>query len=191
MNRNHRILIVDDNEAIHRDIRSILVGPEFLDDKETMALEMELFDDGGAIVPAVASGADSYGIDDAYQGEDAIEIVRRAANDHNPYSLVFMDVRMPPGLDGVETIKKIWEDCPDVQMVICTAYSDYSWDEIVANFGRTDKLLFLKKPFDTTALRQIVFAMTEKWQLEQTVQRLTGAAVTAEDGSPAQPASPE
>lgn len=191
MNCNHRILIVDDNEAIHRDIRSILVGPDFAEDKETLALEQEIFDNEAASTEAAAPHVEQYGIDDAYQGEDAIEIVRQAARDSNAYSLVFMDVRMPPGLDGVETIKKIWEDCPDVQMVICTAYSDYSWDEIVANFGRTDKLLFLKKPFDTTALRQIVFAMTEKWRLEQTVRRLSDGTDTAGNAAPSHSDSPE
>ena len=62
--------------------------------------------------------------------------------------MAFIDVRMPPGWDGIETTGRIWEVDPEIQVVICTAFSDYSPDEMLAKLGRSDRLLILKKPFD-------------------------------------------
>jgi len=81
--------------------------------------------------------------------------------------MAFVDVRMPPGWDGVETIEKLWEVYPDLQVVICTAYSDYAWDELIAKVGRSDRLLILKKPFDNVEVLQLANALTEKWRLLQ------------------------
>jgi DNA-binding NtrC family response regulator len=74
---------------------------------------------------------------------------------------------MPPGWDGVETTARIWAIDPDVQVVICTAYSDYSWGEMIGRLGHSDKLLILKKPFDNVEALQLATAMTEKWHLTQ------------------------
>lgn len=161
-----RILLVDDNEAIHEDIEAILSSHQNGDDDELQELEGSLF---GKSVSGNADVIDNiqYQIDHAYQGEEAVRMVREAAEDDNPYSLVFMDVRMPPGIDGIEAIQKIWENYPYIEMVICTAYSDYSWDQIVQNLGSSDKLLFMKKPFDATALKQAALTLTTKWNLQQ------------------------
>lgn len=161
-----RILLVDDNEAIHEDIEAILLSHQMDLDDELQELEGSLF--GGS----VSTNADvlekiQYQIDHAYQGEEAIRMVREAAENGSPYSLVFMDVRMPPGMDGIEAIQQIWKNYPYIEMVICTAYSDYSWDEIVQNLGSSDKLLFMKKPFDSTALKQTALTLTTKWNLQQ------------------------
>jgi diguanylate cyclase (GGDEF)-like protein/PAS domain S-box-containing protein len=79
--------------------------------------------------------------------------------------MAFVDMRMPPGWDGVETISKMWEADPDIQVVICTAYSDYSWEEIIKRLGNVDRLLILKKPFDTVEVCQLAYALTQKWHL--------------------------
>jgi len=79
-------------------------------------------------------------------------------------------VRMPPGWDGIETISRIWEADPDIQVVLCTAYSDYSWDEIAGRLGSTDRLVILKKPFDAVEVLQLASALTEKWALLQRVK---------------------
>ena len=104
-----------------------------------------------------------YVIDDAYQGAEAIRMVDSAAEEGFPYALIFMDVRMPPGMDGIQAITEIWKRHPQIEMVICTAYSDYSWDQIVEQFGSTEHLLFMKKPFDSIALKQTALSLTSKW----------------------------
>lgn len=158
-----KILVVDDNESIHKDIESILSGNNRIDSNELFELESELF----GHVENSNSNDISYRIDHAYQGLEAIEMVAKASKNGEPYTLVFMDVRMPPGIDGVETINRIWKEYPLTEMVICTAYSDYSWTEILDNLGKTDHLLFMRKPFDATALKQTALSLTTKWQLQQ------------------------
>src|SRR5262249_9048110 len=106
-----------------------------------------------------------YRLESAFQGEEALEIVRRASQDGRPYPLAFVDVRMPPGWDGVETVGRILAQHPDLAVVICTAYSDYSWEDLFRRLGRSDRLLILKKPFDAVEVRQLACALTAKWRL--------------------------
>lgn len=164
---NQHILIVDDNASIHKDIESILIGTSTEADKELQEMEAELFSDEDFEESIDHSSLINYDIDHAYQGEEAIAMVDEADKNGYSYSLIFMDVRMPPGMDGIQTIKKIWENHPFVEIVICTAYSDYSWEEILSELGHSDKLLFMKKPFDATALKQTTLTLTTKWNLQQ------------------------
>jgi signal transduction histidine kinase/chemotaxis response regulator CheB len=161
-----RILVVDDNRAIHDDFLKIL-AQERTDDK-ARDLEAALF---GA--PSEASSKVRFELDSAYQGEEGLEMVRKALAEGRPYAMAFMDVRMPPGWDGVETTDKIWEIDAEMQVVICTAYSDYSWDQMSGKLGQSDKLVILKKPFDNIEALQLATALTEKWRLarQATAQR--------------------
>lgn len=166
MENRQRILLVDDNESIHEDIESILSINKNNSDMELRQLEDDLFGASSQAEPKVLSET-VYDIDHAYQGEEAIRMVNSAKAEGDPYSLIFMDVRLPPGMNGIETIQKIWKEHPYTEIVICTAYSDYSWDQIVKNLGHTDTLLFMKKPFDVTALKQKALTLTTKWSLRQ------------------------
>lgn len=168
MERSYRILIVDDNESIHEDIEAILTNRQKKLDLDLSALENELFGDNenSDSEPALSNQV-NYRIDHAYQGDESVKMVHKAEDEGDPYSLIFMDVRMPPGMDGIEAIKVIWDKYPYIEMVICTAYSDYTWDKIVKRLGITDKLLFMKKPFDATALKQMALSLTTKWELRQ------------------------
>lgn len=159
MDSKKRILIVDDNKSIHEDIKKILAIN--IVNTEIDKFEELLFDEK----KETNHRSKEFVIDDAYQGEEAISLVKGAENEQFPYSLIFMDVRMPPGIDGIETIHQIWASYPNIEMVICTAYSDYSWDEIMEKFGFTDQLLFLKKPFDAVSLKQITYSLTTKWEI--------------------------
>jgi diguanylate cyclase (GGDEF)-like protein len=160
-----RILIVDDNRAIHEDFRKILVMPE--GDDELQDLEASLF---GETAPARHVPID-FRLDSAYQGADALALVQQALNDHQPYSVAFIDMRMPPGWDGLETIERLWAVDPDLQMVICSAYSDHDWKDVVGRLGRTDNLLVLKKPFDVIEVLQCAHALTSKWRHERALRQ--------------------
>ena len=162
---NRRILIVDDNAAIHEDFTKILPSqPEELDSFDD--LEKGLFGDlAGQDLSSSSPDPAYYELTHAYQGEEAFKLVEKAEADGKPFALVFMDVRMPPGWDGIETIKRIWEKWPHLEMVICTAYSDYSWEKILAKVGTTDQLMFLRKPFDVISVKQMALALTKKWNL--------------------------
>ena len=161
MKPSNRILVVDDNPAIHDDFQKIL-GGSGATVTDISAAEAALFGDDISSVEAT-----TYDLAFASQGEEGLGKVEMALEEGRPFSLAFVDVRMPPGWDGIETISRIWKVAPDLQVVICTAYSDYSWEEMVRKLGKTDRLLILKKPFDTVEVHQIASAMTEKWSLHQ------------------------
>jgi len=158
-----RILIVDDNPSIHDDLKHILIPKKLTAmDAETIALESELFDDSGIFLKKEIDFAYDFEVDDAYQGKEAISKIEEAEREGIPYSMVFMDVRMPPGIDGIQTIQKVWEKYPGTEIIIVTAYSDYSFDEIIEKLGSTENLFFMKKPFDSVVIRQTVTAITKK-----------------------------
>ncbi len=161
MEKNLRILIVDDNPAIHNDFRKILAPGSR--EAEFDAIESALF---GAI-PSKRPRFD-FELTYASQGQQALEIVRAAVAAKQRFSVVFMDERMPPGWDGLETTVKIWEADPDLQVVICTAFSDKSWEEITEAIPYPERLLILKKPFDSIEVLQMAHALSEKWSLLQT-----------------------
>lgn len=156
-----RIIVIDDNESIHDDLRKALNGSgggsAHLDE-----IEAELFGDNHRDLPETGMGFD---IDSAFQGTEGVEKVEASLEAGQPYMMAFVDMRMPPGIDGVETIERMWKVDPNVQIVVCTAYSDYSWDDMVSRLGLTDRLLIIKKPFDRAEVCQAACAMCEKWVL--------------------------
>lgn len=163
-----RILLIDDNPEIHKDFIKIL-----------MDNDQEAASDNADILGAQIFGEEyhskntpnlsipKFQIDSALQGVDGIKMVEKAKSINEKYALAFIDIRMPPGIDGIETIKNIWQIDSDIQVVICTAYSDYTWHDTVNYLGITDNLLILKKPFDYMAVRQLTCALTKKWLLMQ------------------------
>jgi two-component system, NtrC family, sensor kinase len=159
--RNHRILVIDDNPAIHQDFRKIL-GAGSAGSGDLEQISHELFGESLDRVEGL-----EFDLESAFQGQEGLERVKQAVASARPYAMAFVDVRMPPGWDGVETIEKLWEVYPDLQVVICTAYSDYAWDDLIAKVGRSDRLLILKKPFDNVEVLQLANALTEKWRLLQ------------------------
>ncbi len=158
--KNRRVLVIDDNPAIHDDVRRILIPSKT--SPELDEAEARLF---GTPAPTAESDALVYTVDSALQGEEGYRKVRDGLARGEQYAAAFVDMRMPPGWDGVETIERIWQLDPSLQIVICTAYSDASWTEIVKRLGTTDRLLILKKPFDTMEVSQLACSLTEKWHL--------------------------
>ena len=173
--RTFNILTIDDNEAIHEDYRKVLVGEEnnlqlaeaaeFLFGEDSADIDQQEFQ------KQLAERV--YKLDSALQGAAGLEKIKEALENNTPYSCAFIDVRMPPGWDGVETAKRIWEVDPDLPIVLCTAYSDHSWEEISQELDRTDQLLILKKPFDPIELRQVAASQTARWGLNQLVNENT------------------
>ena len=168
LKQNRRVLVIDDNPAIHDDFRKILTTNEVVSDLEKEAAEIFLQDAGeilgnGSTRPMRSNFEMSY----ASQGAEALELVKAGVAKGQRYSLVFTDMRMPPGWDGLETAIRLWEADPDLQIVICTAYSDTSWEEMMEKIGNPERVLILKKPFDTIEVLQLAHALTEKWSLLQ------------------------
>ena len=164
-----RILIVDDNPAIHDDFTKILAAPA-APDHALDALESALFDDAPSAASAAARDAAAFDLAHAMQGRDALALAVAARDAGRPFATAFVDMRMPPGWDGLETIEQLWRADPDLQIVVCSAYSDYTWNEIRARLGDRDGLLVIKKPFDAIEVVQCAHALAAKWRLARRVR---------------------
>ena len=159
-----RILVVDDNRAIHADFRKLLAFPERTTVLEDLA--RRLYGER----ETQGSSARAFRLDSAYQGQEAVNLVEQAVRAQQPYSLAFVDMRMPPGWNGLETIQNLWAVDPHLQVVICSAHSDHSWKEIIEQLGQSDRLLLLKKPFDPIEALQLAHALTCKWRNERALR---------------------
>jgi DNA-binding NtrC family response regulator len=155
--KNRRILVIDDNRSIHDDFRKILssAGPA----QAAISLtETQLFG-----IPAEARQP-QFEIDSAYQGEEGVELVKKALAEGRPYAMAFVDMRMPPGWYGIKTAQEIWKVDPEIHIAICTAYSAYSWEEMLEQIGNIDRIDILKKPFDPVEALRMANELTEKWR---------------------------
>lgn len=158
---NRRVLLVDDNPAIHADYRKILGATNKASTKDLDSLAGAFFGDADT-----EQGEDeTFELESALQGEEALAKLIDARRAGRPFAMAFVDVRMPPGWDGVETLSRLWEEDPDLQAVICTAFSDYSYEQMLGKLGRSQNLLILKKPFDTVEVQQLASALTQKWSV--------------------------
>ena len=158
--QNRRILLIDDMPAIHEDFRKILM-PQAPERAELSAVEAALFGDE----PKAAVAA--FGLDSAYQGQEGLAKVQASLQADRPYALAFVDMRMPPGWDGLETIEQLWRADARLQIVICTAFADHSWDDVLERLDVRDRLLILKKPFDAIEVCQLASTLTAKWEMTQ------------------------
>ncbi|MBV6752475.1 EAL domain-containing protein [Pseudomonas chlororaphis] len=156
---NRRILIIDDTPSIHEDFRKTLC-PDEVEDHLQMA-EQALFGD------TIASKVECFELDSAFQGQEGLAKVEQALLQGQPYAMAFIDMRMPPGWDGLQTLERLWQVDPKLQVALCTAYSDYSLEEMNERVEMGDRLLILKKPFDAIEIRQLASALTVKWQMTE------------------------
>lgn len=157
----HRILVIDDNEEIHKDFRKILCVDRSRGSKLD-AMEAVLFEETGFWGKQCR-----FEIDSAYQGTEGLARVHHALQEGKPYEMAFVDVRMPPGLDGIEVTPMLWKADPTLQIIICTAYSDYSWEQMFAKVGTSDRMYFLQKPFDRVEVLQLAHTLVEKRRVQQ------------------------
>ena len=167
---NRRLLIIDDNTAIHHDFRKVL-GPqeEHAAQDVLAALEADVF---GEL--ATVAARPNFEIDSAHQGQEGVAMALQAVTEGRPYAMAFVDMRMPPGWDGLETIERLWAADPDVQVVICSAHTDYDWTEVVERLGHSDKLLVLRKPSEPIEVLQCATALTRKWENDRLVRDQVG-----------------
>jgi two-component system cell cycle sensor histidine kinase/response regulator CckA len=160
MPTSYRILVIDDTATIHEDFRKILTST-------TKSVRHEEHDLESAVFGATAStpARSTFTVDSAMQGERGFALLLDAKTEDRPYALAFVDMRMPPGWDGITTIRHLWAADPLLQVVICTAYSDTSWEQTINALGDSDSLLILKKPFDNIEVLQLAHALTKKWAI--------------------------
>ena len=157
---NRRILLIDDTPSIHDDFRKILTP--------LSTLHVELNEMEAALFGSEAKPTDLlFELDSAYGGQEGLGKLVQALQENRPYALAFVDMRMPDGWDGAQTIEHLWQEDPLLQVVVCTAYSDYSWDELLDRLQAHDRLLILKKPFDNIEVQQMANTLLTKWDMTE------------------------
>jgi PAS domain S-box-containing protein len=161
-----RVLVIDDSTAIDEDYRKIL-GPPVVPRSDLLGANAFFDDDEPEVKPT------EYEITQTLQGEEGLAAVEEAVRTARPFSVAFVDGRMPRGWDGVETISRLWKVDPDLQVVLCTACSDYSFEQVTARLGLSDRLVILKKPFDVIEVRQLTHVLAEKRNLLQRLRHHT------------------
>ena len=158
---NYRVLIVDDEDGIHRDFKDML-NPnrrQALTDELAETLLGEVSENKTFFLP-------NFELLHAASGEEAYDIIHAGRASNCPIAVAYIDVRMPPGIDGVEAIRRIRQIEKDIELVIMTAYTDKPLPEIVRDMELLNKLLYIRKPFAPEEVQQITLSLVEKWNVE-------------------------
>ena len=158
---NYRVLIVDDEAGIHSDFKDML-NPnrrQTLTDELAETLLDEVSENKTFFLP-------NFELLHARSGEEAYDIICAGKASDRPIAVAYIDVRMPPGIDGVEAIRRIRQIEKDIELVIMTAYTDKPLPEIVRDMELLHKLLYIRKPFAPEEVQQITLALVEKWNVE-------------------------
>jgi signal transduction histidine kinase len=161
---NRSILVIDDNPLVCEDFRKIL---------QTNIRAVSLAEARAALFEETPQDdlQEGFEVDCADQGQTGLAMVENGVQRGCPYAVAFVDMLMPPGWDGIETIDYLWRADPELEIVMCTAFTDLLWDRLTQQFGHTDKLLILRKPFDNIEVWLLASALTQKWHLAQQGKR--------------------
>lgn len=155
----YRVLVIDDNPSIHEDFQKVLCQERYAS-SELEAMENTIF----GPPPESPNKQRRFRVDSAHQAHEGLARVYHALQEEEPYAMAFVDVRMPPGWDGIEVIPRLWVADPNLPVVLCTAYSDYTWEQIFAKLGNTDHLFILKKPWERIELLQLAHTLAERYR---------------------------
>lgn len=156
-----RILVIDDEDSVLDTYLQFLAGN---DDAE--------LDELGDLMGMERSGekkTEGFDVETASQGREGLEKVRSALDSGEPFAVAFIDVRMPPGWDGVDTARRIRQIDPDIHIVFVTAYSDYDVNEIYDSIG--DNMIYLKKPFQLDVIAQMARNLCGVWNRERSTKQ--------------------
>jgi len=158
-----RILTIDDEQAILDAYRHILVPASDDQSSALDALGDALFDTPDE---AGVSNAEPVEISYCRQGLDAVAEVEAAVAAGRPFQVAFLDIRMPPGIDGKETARRIRAADPDINLVIVSAYSDHDVTDISLVAGPPDKIFYISKPFSADEIQQMAVALSRRWDVD-------------------------
>jgi diguanylate cyclase (GGDEF)-like protein len=154
-----RILIVDDEAAMHDSYRRSFASQRSHEGDALGAMAADLWDDA----PEASDEEAHYDLLHVTQGLDAVAEVERAQAAGTPFAVAFIDIRMPPGIDGRETARRIRALDPDINIVIVTGFSDFSPLEISKVAGPADKIFYIAKPFEVAEIQQTAAALVARW----------------------------
>jgi len=164
----NRVLVVDDDQLLIDEYLRCF-GTDFEPDLAITTLtdlEKVLFGE-----ETDERGAARFEVDARSQGDAAIKAVLDACKTGNPYAIVFIDVRLPPGMDGIEAAKKIREIDPNINIVVVTGSLGTGQEDLGTAIPPADKIFFFKKPFHAVECRQLAAALCGKWHADLALRR--------------------
>ena len=156
---NYRVLVVDDQDEIHNDFEEMLASGSTRRATDDLASAF-VRETGKLVLP-------QFELSHATSGDEACDMVKAGRESNRPLAMAYVDVRMPPGTDGIETVRRMRKFEQDIEIVIMTAYSDKTLPEIVDDMEFLHKLLYIRKPFSREEIQQITLSLTGKWNIEQ------------------------
>ena len=159
---NNRVLIVDDQKEIHEDFTEMLKAEPL----EVSGGELA----ASFLVEESQPPLRRFELLHARTGEEALAVVRSGKERDLPVAAAYVDIRMPPGMDGLETIRRFRQVDPDVEIVIMTAYTDMTLTEIVRGMEMLHKVLYIRKPFTREEIQQMTLSLVEKWNIERRLE---------------------
>ena len=159
--RKFRLLIVDDDQAVHDEVWRILsIRPE------------DSLSAGQAALPSGQAAADvHFVIESVYQQEQALTVLRQAKAADQPFALAFVNLEGPSGANGVETLRGFWQVDADLQAVLTTARSGYDWREVARQLGFSHNFVIVNKPFDRLEVLQLAASLALKWSYMRDAQQ--------------------
>ena len=166
---NRYVLLIDDNHAIHRDYKAVLCPQQPNGKHERLdALEAKLFgeestEDATAVKQRSKNRIRNFSTQSVFQGQEAYKLVTKHYAKGIRYPLAFVDMRMPPGWDGLETIERLREVDPDMFFTIVTAYSDHTDEAIIERLGPDAPVSLLFKPFDPKEVYEMAYKIVSQW----------------------------
>lgn len=164
-----RIILIDDDPSVHDAFRK--------------CFQREKATNGRPAGPPGEKTAGSIGrefeLECVYAGKEGAKRIIEAAQAGQPYALAFVDLRMPGGWDGIQTIREIWKECPDIQICICTGFSNFTWESVIEQLGDSDQLAILRKPFEREEILQLAHLFTRKWRRERRAKEPPSSAAPA------------
>jgi diguanylate cyclase (GGDEF)-like protein len=170
-----RVLVVDDEAAIREAYKEILCRGTAEPQKAGLQdLRARLFAKpvGAGDRRRSQPSAATFEVTFCDQAEAAVRAVEKALAADEPFSVAFLDMRMPPGKDGVWAAARIRELDPALEIVICTAYADIDPSEVGGIVPPEEKLSYVQKPFHPHEIRQTAIALASKWSAERRIVRL-------------------
>ena len=101
-------------------------------------------------------GRNGYRVSEAADGRTALDIYQSCLADGTPPDLVILDLIVPGGMGGKETLVRLRELSPDAKVIIASGYTDEGELDELRETGRT---AILNKPYDIRHLIASVEAL--------------------------------
>ncbi len=162
-----KLLIIDDEASVREAYRQVLEATSPSQNNDSLSkMADDLFGDDDPDRPSASNDDLTFDVHYAAQGEEGISLIRSAKESGEPFKVAFIDIRMPPGIDGKETARRIRAIDSQINLVIVTAYSDHSVTDIAAVAGPADKIFYISKPFAAEEVRQMATALSRRWDFD-------------------------